>query len=510
MVFPRAVAAVLILLPVCARGGEGFVTRSGDRLTVRGSPVYLLGANAYSLRERSARGDTAAVRRICADAAAQGMTWIRTWAFFDSPDSANPSVIQYRPGKFNEHALQALDYVIVQARQFGLRLLLPLVNSWDDYGGMNQYVRWRAEIGAATPAERRQTGPAGIVTGPHGRTYSLATEAGFGHDDFYTDSTIQSWYMAYAQMLLQRTNTLTGIPYREDTTILGWELANEPRSSDPSGLLVMHWIARMATVLKSVDPNHLVGTGEEGFDATSQPYPSLMYSGHEWLVNGNEGVSFSLNTGIYNIDFASIHLYPEAWGILNSRGTTWIDAHLRIAAAAAKPLLLGEFGVTSEKATTYESWLTTVLLDGGAGAAVWELLDSSDVDPEGFGIHCPGDDQTCSVLESAAREFGTKTSSGSLPLPAGLTLLQNYPNPFNRVTVISYTLPSSAHVRLSLYNMVGQRVMTLVDADQRRGRRKELLDGALLASGAYMYRLTIVPVEGGGEWEMSGKMILLK
>lgn len=58
------------------------------------------------------------------------MTVVRTWAFFDSNDSLNPAVIQLSPGAFNERALCALDFVLWQARQSGIRLILPLVNNW--------------------------------------------------------------------------------------------------------------------------------------------------------------------------------------------------------------------------------------------------------------------------------------------------------------------------------------------------------------------------------------------
>lgn len=480
---------------------------------VNGSPVYLLGANAYYLRERAALGDTAAVKRVCADAATLGMTIIRTWAFFDSPDSANPSVIQYSPGRYNENALRALDYVILQARNYGLRLLLPLVNSWDDYGGMNQYVRWRAALGPPQKTGNSYHPPevAALAVGAHGQSYRLSGDAGFKHDDFYTDSTIQNWFSGYAEMLVGRVNTLTGIPYRDEPTILGWELANEPRSSDPSGLTVTRWLTRMATFVKSVDPNHLVGTGEEGFDVTAGPYSFSTSEGHQWLFDGAAGVSFSANIDIHAIDFASIHLYPGAWGISNSAGTAWIEDHLRIAARVAKPLVLGEFGVRSDKATTYESWLTSVLLDGGTGAAVWQLLDSMDVDSEGFGLHCPGADQVCSVLQLLAGEFNAKSLTGSVPLPSGFSLLQNYPNPFNRQTVITYALPLEAQVRLDLFNVLGERVLSIVRGDQRGGTRKELLEAAALPSGAYFYRLTVtMPGVAGGAWEMTRKVILLK
>ncbi len=506
-----ALAGALLLLQHDTSGGQGFVGRSGERLLLNGRQVYLLGANAYSLREHAALGDSSAVQRVCADAAALGMTFIRTWAFFDSPDSTNPAVIQYAPGRYNETALQALDYVIVQARRYGLRLLFPLVNSWDDFGGMNQYVRWRSAGMPQQIAGETHQGQIVTVSGARGRSYRVYGENGFGHDDFYTDSTIRSWYSAYAAMLAQRVNTITGTRYLDDTTILGWELANEPRSSDPSGQIVLRWLAQMAAFVKSVDPNHLVGTGEEGFDVSAALYSSSITSGHEWMVNGTAGVAYSGDISIGAVDFAGIHLYPESWGIPNSAGNTWIGDHLRIASTVGKPLLLGEFGVVADKATTYESWLTTILLDGGAGAAVWQLLDSAERDPEGFGVHCPGTDQTCSVLEALAGEFSAKSRSGSVALPAGLSLLPNYPNPFNRETIITYTLPADARVRLEVFNVLGERVLTLVDWDQRGGIRKELLDGAGLASGAYVYRLTVVPEGGnGGSWEMSRKLLLLK
>src|SRR5512135_3226981 len=93
----RVLAAALPILLLHPAHGQSFVGRSGNRFAINGSPVYPLGANAYSLRENAALGDTSSVQRVLADAASLGMTVIRTWAFYDSPDSTNPAVIQYRP-----------------------------------------------------------------------------------------------------------------------------------------------------------------------------------------------------------------------------------------------------------------------------------------------------------------------------------------------------------------------------------------------------------------------------
>ncbi len=504
----RVLAAALPILLLQPVHGQSFVGRSGNRFMLNGSPVYPLGANAYFLREKAALGDTASVQRVLSRAASLGMTVIRSWAFFDSADSTNPAVIQYRPGVFSENALRALDYVIHQASRYHVRLILPLVNSWDDYGGMNQYVRWRSSSGPAmAPRSLARVAPS-VVRGAMGRSYQVYSANRYGHDDFYTDSLMQSWFAAYAVMLTSRVNSLTGIRYRDDSTIFGWELANEPRSSDRSGRIVFEWLTRMATFLKSVDPNHLVGTGEEGMDVTASGYSSTPYVGQSWLFDGTTGASFSDNISIHAIDFAGIHLYPAAWGIPNSAGNAWIDDHIRLADGRSKPLFMGEFGVSADRGTTYESWLTTLLLDGGSGAAVWQLLDSGMVDAEGYGIQCPSPDQACSVLAEMADAYNAKSRTGSVPLPSDVTLLQNYPNPFNHQTVITYTLPAEGHVRLELFNILGERVMTLVDADRNGGTRKELLDGARLPSGAYFYRLTVS--SAGSTTDVDRKLLLLK
>ncbi|HXG00664.1 MAG TPA: hypothetical protein VNL69_07750, partial [Bacteroidota bacterium] len=256
----RVAAALTTILAAATAQPEAFVTRERDTLRLGQRPFFFLGTNAYYLLEQAARGDTQTVKDLFRTAASLNMTVVRTWGFFDSPDSTNPAVIQYRPGAYNERALQALDFVLLQARLHNIRLLIPLVNNWDDYGGMNQYVRWRSESGVPSDRPHRRYSNADlsvVIQGTGGRSYRYALNQHFGHDDFYTDSIIGYWYQSYIVALINRVNTLTGIRYRDDPYVFGWELANEPRSSDRSGVLVQRWVERTATFLKSVDPNHL-------------------------------------------------------------------------------------------------------------------------------------------------------------------------------------------------------------------------------------------------------------
>ncbi|MCS7212140.1 MAG: choice-of-anchor Q domain-containing protein [Chloroherpetonaceae bacterium] len=74
-------------------------------------------------------------------------------------------------------------------------------------------------------------------------------------------------------------------------------------------------------------------------------------------------------------------------------------------------------------------------------------------------------------------------------VPRTFELLQNYPNPFNPTTVISYELPVATEVRLEVFDMLGRRVATLVNARQEAGRYQVSFNASELTSGLYLYRL---------------------
>lgn len=98
---------------------------------------------------------------------------------------------------------------------------------------------------------------------------------------------------------------------------------------------------------------------------------------------------------------------------------------------------------------------------------------------------------------------------GSQSLPKAYTLFQNYPNPFNMQTEIAYDLPGAAFVSLEIFNLLGQKVRTLVNEYQNPGHKKVNWDGRDrngfgVASGIFFYRLK------SGEFAQTRKMLLLK
>lgn len=89
-------------------------------------------------------------------------------------------------------------------------------------------------------------------------------------------------------------------------------------------------------------------------------------------------------------------------------------------------------------------------------------------------------------------------------LPTKFDLDQNYPNPFNPSTNIKFDLPVNADVQLSVYNMLGQKVMTLVNGKMEAGFHQVTFNAGSLASGMYIYRLD------AGSFVSTKKMMLIK
>ena len=89
-------------------------------------------------------------------------------------------------------------------------------------------------------------------------------------------------------------------------------------------------------------------------------------------------------------------------------------------------------------------------------------------------------------------------------IPQKYVLNQNYPNPFNTKTRISYQLATNSDVELSIYNLLGQKVATLVKKKQTAGSYKIKWDASNFSSGVYLYRLQ------AGNFIETKKLVVLK
>jgi methionine-rich copper-binding protein CopC len=107
-------------------------------------------------------------------------------------------------------------------------------------------------------------------------------------------------------------------------------------------------------------------------------------------------------------------------------------------------------------------------------------------------------------------EFETVTvalsnvAPGASGMPTVFSLGQNYPNPYNPTTTIAYDVPAASHVTLSVFNVLGQEVATLVDMDKEAGSYTVEFDGSAVSSGVYFYRIS------ADNFAQTRKMVLVK
>ncbi|MCY7401440.1 MAG: cellulase family glycosylhydrolase [Nocardioides sp.] len=372
---------------------ELFVERSGPDLELDGTRFRFAGTNQYYLMY----ADPVMTDAVLTKAAANDVTVLRTWAFFDIGQTDGTGTIsdgdkgvhfqhwdpQAGAPAFDDgpDGLQRLDRVVAQAKEHGVRLVLPLTNNWANFGGMDQYNAWA------------------------GSQF---------HSDFYTDPTTRQWYKDWTEHLLNRVNTITEVADKDEPAIMAWELANEPRCGG-SGLFprdpacdadtLTSWVAEMSAHLKRIDGNHLVAAGDEGFLA-DQP------DGEDFTRSCADGVDSARFAALPTIDYMSYHLYPDHWGTDADWGTRWIRLHSRLAQRLGKPAVLGEFGWHDKESrnTVYREWTRAVDRSGGAGALYWLLSDvqadgSLYPDYDGFTVYCPS--PVCTTLSNFSETMGS-------------------------------------------------------------------------------------------------------
>jgi hypothetical protein len=225
-------------------------------------------------------------------------------------------------------------------------------------------------------------------------------------------------------MLLERTNTFTGRKYKDEPTIAAWELADEPNlpDVDRSGNIFHAWATEMAAFVKSIDGNHLLGTGEEGYDTSPAGYHDVAahYNGNFWLLDGNKGVSYARNTAIPHIDYGTFKFYPEYWLMPDkaASGVAWVRDHVRIARALGKPAVFAEFGDgasgQADNPAVFEAWLNALDEEGGGGAQFWQLVAPGWWCDQFCVIHPPAS-RIADALRAAAVRANSRSGGGTPP-----------------------------------------------------------------------------------------------
>jgi len=274
----------------------GFVQADGTKFVLDGTNFFFCGANIEYLQTVPD-----AIVEECLDwAASNGIEVVRTWAM----QEGQPYSFQPERGVWNELMFEHLDRIIAMAGHRGIRLMLGLLDNWAHNGGVFQYLGW--------------------VTQEHPETVNtnLNVEGVLHHDQFWTNTYCRQWYKDYVLKLLTRTNSITGVVYREDPTIFGLEIVNEPRAeTDFAGGTIHEWLHTMSDWVRSIDTNHMLAGGEEGgyvntyAHADSIPwevYPNNYY--HYGVLGEGDGSCGLHGCGRgHGVDFISDHSSEDTY-----------------------------------------------------------------------------------------------------------------------------------------------------------------------------------------------------
>ncbi|KAL8995225.1 MAG: hypothetical protein Q9169_004989 [Polycauliona sp. 2 TL-2023] len=307
---------------------------------LNGKTQYFSGTNAWWLGHLQSNLD---VDTAVAQIAATGYKVARVWGFGNINDAskANPWEVYYQTlnssGQYFNldpvSGIPRLDYAIAAAQKKGVQLILPLLNNFDALGGINTY------------------------TNVYGGT----------HNSFYTNTRAQAAYKNYIRFIVNR--------YKSSPAIFSWELCNEPRCSGCDSSIITKWASDISAYIKSLDANHMVSLGDEGW-LTATSASTIPNYEQSYAYTGYEGVDWQKNLAIKTLDFGTVHMYYDQWGYNSSWGSTWIAQHNAIGKALNKPVLMEEYAVAegNDRVGIVGPWQDTIVKKTSvAGDMIWQF-----------------------------------------------------------------------------------------------------------------------------------------
>ena len=323
-------AAAVLVLCSCQASKPSFVKVEDGKFVSKDYPSHYVGTNFWYGAILASEGRGGNIERLEAELdtlKALGMTNLRVLVGGDGPDGVPTRVeptLQKEPGVYNDTIFRGLDRLLVEMAERGMKAVLYINNSWEWSGGYGMYLEWAGAGKAVIPS----------IDGYQAYTKSVAA--------FMTNEKAKEMFADHVRHVVGRTNTITGKPYSEDPAIFSWQIGNEPRcfSHDPvNQQLFAEWMWDTAALIKSIDPNHMVSSGSEG------------YHGCEQNIDLFEKIH-----SCPDIDYMNIHIWPYNWSWVREKTLktnlqlaidntdAYIDMHLEVAERHGKPVVLEEFG----------------------------------------------------------------------------------------------------------------------------------------------------------------------
>lgn len=318
---------------------DNFVSVKGLQFMLHEQPYRYVGTNmwyaAYIGRDDQFGGDRERVGRELDFLKANGITNLRLLGASErSPlnDSMSPA-ISYKGQVENENILIGLDYFLSEMAKRDMKAVIFLNNFWEWSGGMGTYLSWVNDGKFIDLNDPETPWPAFALYG--------AT--------FYSNDEAKALFNTYLTTVIQRRNSVTGKLYRDDPTIMSWQLANEPRPgngevSRPNLPAYYAWIAETASLIKSLAPKQLVSVGSEGTMGCLEMDACFMGAHRD---NDIDYATFHM--WIKNWSWFDVKRPAETYNVAVKRADKYISRHIEMAKRLNMPLVLEEFGVERDQ-----------------------------------------------------------------------------------------------------------------------------------------------------------------
>ena len=320
----------LCLLAAACSSPSSFVSVKDGRFVRDGQPYTFVGTNFWYgpiLASDGRGGDRQRLARELDTLSALGLSNLRVLVGGDGPDGVFSRVeptLQQAPGVYNDTLLVGLDRFLAELGKRNMQAVLYLNNSWEWSGGYGQYLEWATGEKALIP----------LVDGYWPFMQQMRK--------FQTSKESQELFYNHVRAIVGRVNSITGKPYKDDPAIFAWQIGNEPRCFSRDTAVrngFIGWMAETARIIKSIDPNHLVSTGNEG-----------------WMGCENDWSLVERVNTIPGIDYMTIHIWPYNWNWAKAdalaetldaaieKTEDYINRHSDIARRLGLPLVCEEFG----------------------------------------------------------------------------------------------------------------------------------------------------------------------
>ena len=311
---------------------QNFIKVNNNHFIKNGKPYYFIGTNYwYGGMLASKNGNRERLKKELDELKSLGITNLRVMATAEGGDQDYTVIPATQPtqGKYNQDLLEGLDFFLNELKKRDMDAILYLTNNWEWSGGMAKYLEWNGYGKVPNPNLKPNTWPQFM-------SYTA---------QFHQCEPCKNSFLEHIKFMLNRKNSVNGIPYKQDKTIMAWEVANEPRIWNVENEKAFtNWLNEVASTIKSIDQNHLLTTGSEG------------------KAGSNDDIAaFERTHNNPNIDYLTMHIWPKNWGWYNindeknstevaiKKTNEYIDEHIKVAQNLKKPLVLEEFGFPREK-----------------------------------------------------------------------------------------------------------------------------------------------------------------